>query len=59
MRGSREEGVSFVDRVTMDKNKLKPEKALKVLQRRHREEQRKMDSESFIFVEQSQDYESS
>ena len=59
MRGGREGGVSSVDRVAMNKNKRKLEKVLKVQQRRHNEEQRKMDSESSFLVEQSQDCESS
>ena len=46
-------------RVTLDKNKRKLEQALKVQQRRHNEEQKKMDSESSFFVEQSQDSKSS
>ena len=47
-----------MDRITMDKNKRKLETVLKVRQRRHNEDQRKMDSESFFLVEQSQDSES-
>ena len=47
-----------MDRVTLDRNKRKLGKALKV-QRRHNEEQREMDSESYFFVGQSQDSESS
>ena len=43
-----------MDRVTLDRNKRKLEKALKVQQRRHNEKQRKMNSESSFFVEQSQ-----
>ena len=41
MRGSRERGVSSVDRVAMDINKRKLEKVLKVQQRKHNEEQQK------------------
>ena len=43
----------------MDKNKSKLKKTLKVQQRRHNNEQKKMDSESSFLVEQSQDSESS
>ena len=43
----------------MDKNKRTLEKVLKVQQRRHNDEQRKMDSELSFLVEQSQDSESS
>ena len=46
-------------RITMDRNKRKVGKDLKVKQRRHNEEQREMDSESSFFVGQSQDNESS
>ena len=48
-----------MDRVTLDRNKCKLGKDLKVQQRRHNEEQREMDSESNFFVGQSQDSESS
>ena len=43
----------------MDENKRKLEKVLKVQQRRHNEEQRKMDGELSFLVEQSQDSKSS
>ena len=55
MRGIREGEVFSVDRVTMDKNKSKLEKVLKVQKRRYNETQRKMDSELSFLVEQSQD----
>ena len=48
-----------MDRVTLDRNKRKLGKALKVQQRRHNEEQKEMDSESYFFVGQSQDIKSS
>ena len=59
MRSSSEWEVSSDVRVTMDKNKRKLEKVLKVQQRRHIEEQRKMDSESSFLVKQSQESDSS
>ena len=48
-----------MNRVTLDRNKCKLRKDLKVQQRRHNEEQRETDSELYFFVGQSQDSESS
>ena len=43
----------------MVKNKCKAKTVLKEQQKRHNEEQRKMDSNAFFFAEQSQDSETS
>ena len=57
MKGSREGGVSSLDRVTAAKNKRKIKKVLQLKKRKHNKEQRKIDHamESYITAEQEKD----
>ena len=54
MKGSREGGISSLDRVTVAKNKRKIEKILQLKKRKYNEEQKKIDyaMKSFIAAEQ-------